>query len=393
MIEICPKDTCTGCRMCGDICPVKAISFKEDANGHIYPEIDQQLCINCKKCERNCPTNHPIIKNNKPPRAIACWVKDKVKRKNSTSGALSFILSKWMIEREGVFIGVTWDSTINNARHIVVDDIDQLYKCQGSKYSHSDTSGIYKRVQDYLKKGIKVLFTGTPCQIAALKSFLGKDYEYLYTVGLVCHGVPSRKLLRNRIEQIEEEYGHCVIDYKSRAKTPNQYNSSCQYTLDNQEKVHISVFKDFFFRIFVTNYGLRPNCFKCPYSCSERVEDLTVADFWGYNPHSLKYRSFRRGTSLVLLNTEKGQKMFQSIEKELVVDYRSLSEAQSCNQNLIKPQLKPDDYDKFWQDYHSGTDLENLSLKYAPPRKYERNLLTKFKIFLKMIIPTKLYVK
>lgn len=390
MTEICNIEDCTGCQACRMVCPVSAISFVEDKRGHIYPSIDQSLCIDCSKCVRTCPSIHPVIHNEPPAHAIACWTKNKLDRQTSTSGAISYTLSKRFVERGGYFFGVTWDQQQNNAVHDHTKDPKELWRFQGSKYSHSDVRNTYQTVESFLKKGEKVLFSGTPCQIAGLKAYLKNDYPGLYTIGLVCHGVPSRKALRERIQGIEAELGVKVVDYRSRVKTPDQYFTSSQYVFDNGERVSVSIHQDYFFRFFVTNYGLRPNCFNCSYSNSQRVEDLTVGDFWQYRPKSLKYRSYRKGTSEVLVNNSKGQELFDSIRDLLVIDVRPLSQAQAGNRNLLKPQPIPDRYEEFWHEYENGASLEELSPRYYPLTQFNIPVKTRIKVWLNMLLPTTL---
>lgn len=390
MIEICPKEECTGCQACKQVCPTSAISFREDQHGHIYPVINQQVCIDCNKCERTCPSVHPLSYNPPSDKAIACWIKDSNERIRSTSGGLSFGISKRFVEDGGVFVGVCWDNKLNNAIHQLSENVDELHKYQGSKYSHSDVRNVYPEIKALLRNGRKVLFSGTPCQIAGLKAFLQKDYDGLYTIGLVCHGVPSRKILRDKIATIEKEFGSKVIDYKSRVKTPDQYRASVQYTLLDGREIRISIFRDYFFRCFVTNFALRPNCFRCQYARTERVEDLTVADFWGYTPYSLKFRSYLKGTSEVLINSPKGKTLFKMVEDLINSDTRPISEAQTCNRNLVSPQQKPDGYDEFWARYLAGETLQKLSPKYFPLVDYEISMISRVKSYLKMILPTRI---
>lgn len=391
MIEICPKEDCTGCQACKQVCPTAAISFTEDDYGHIYPKIDKNICIDCNKCNRICPSVHPIKLHPAADSAIACWIKDSEKRKDSTSGGLSYGISKRFVEEGGIFVGVYWDNNINNAAHNLTDSIEGLNLFQGSKYSHSDVQNIYHEIKDLLKMDRKVLFSGTPCQIAGLKAYLNNDYDNLFTIGLVCHGVPSRRVLRDRLVSIEHEFGYKVTDYKSRVKTPDQYRSSSQYTLQNGKKIRFSVFKDLYFRFFVTNYGLRPNCFRCQYARSERIEDLTVADFWGYQPYSLKFRSYLKGTSEVLINTPKGKMLFDMVKKDLIYDIRPIQDAQSCNRNLNTPQEKPKDYNEFWDRYLAGETLADLSPIYFPMIDYKFSPLSRFKTYIKMILPSKIF--
>lgn len=174
MEEICPKIDCTGCKTCSLKCPKQCISFREDDKGHIYPIIHQDICINCGLCKKVCPVLHPIELHPIPEKVFASWIKDNKNRLISTSGGLSYLLSYYIVKNGGVFYGVDWDSEVQDVAHYRCDDIKELKRFQGSKYGHSDVRDTYKEVLKDLKEGKNVLYSGTPCQIAGLKSFLGK---------------------------------------------------------------------------------------------------------------------------------------------------------------------------------------------------------------------------
>lgn len=386
MQEICPKVDCTGCQTCKQICPQSAIRMLEDEMGHIYPSISQQDCIDCGLCVEHCPSIN-VPEMNSPIKVMAGWITDVAQRKASTSGGISYILSKWIVIRGGYFCGVVWDKKTKGTKHELTNDISCISQFQGSKYSHSDTSNIFKEIKVLILKGKEVLFIGTPCQIAGLKAFLAKDYKNLYTVDLICHGVPSRKLLRDRIDTVEKNTGKSVVNMKSREKTPNQYSTSVKYFYEDGSSTLVPIHKDFFFRCFVENYCLRPNCYKCKYSNEQRVSDLTIGDFWGYVPYSLKFRSYRKGTSVMLINTDKGIKLFESIKPNLICEERKFSEALSCNRNLGKPQIRPLNYDEFWKRYLSGENIQILFKTYFPPLNYKSSPRSKLRAWVKMLLP------
>lgn len=346
---ICSHDSCTGCQTCRLICPKKCIEMQEDEKGNIYPVINQKLCINCQKCQKLCPSLNPPEFSEKPINVYAGWSKDRQARKYSTSGAISYTLSKYFLERGWNFCGVIW--TNDGAVHKVTSDIGEITQFQGSKYSHSDVKNCYKEIQVLLDANERVLFTGTPCQVAGLKKYLGKVYENLYTVDIICHGVPSRRILRDRINSIEQEHGKRVIEMRFRDKQPDQLHTCCKYIFEDGSFVLHEYNKDFFFRSFVDNYALRENCFNCQYSCLQRVSDMTIADFWGYKPKSMKFYKYEIGVSLIMVNTEKGNQMIDFIKKDIVFESRGYKEC--SNRNLYAPQAKPAYYDAYWADYNN----------------------------------------
>lgn len=389
---ICPYDKCTGCQACKQICPKEAISMVENERGFIYPIVDNDLCIDCGLCQKKCPSVTPVSKHT-PIQVYAGWNKDADDRKTSNSGGISYLLSQYVVSSGGYFCGASWDIDSKCTKHVVTNDVNKLSLYQGSRYSHSDTGDCFKEIRGLLNSGKSVLFTGTPCQVAALKNFLGKEYDNLMTVDLICHGVPSKLTLRDRINTIEKRYNRKVVDMKSREKTPDQLFTSTKYTFEDGSFYRISVFKDPFFRSFVENYTLRPNCFGCEYAGKERVSDITIGDYWGYNPHSLRYRDYQKGNSVIIINTQKGRHILEAISNRLVLDERTYEDAASCNQNLNSPQPCPNNRDEFWKEYISGKTLDDLLDKYYPPIVMRRTFKDKVRIFLKMILPTSLYLK
>ena len=358
---ICSHEMCTGCQACRIACPKHCISMKEDDKGNIYPAIDNTLCIDCRRCQKVCPSLNPPVFSKRPLKVYAGWVKDKKARKYSTSGGISYVLSKHFLEKKDVFCGALW--TKDGAVHKLSSEISDLKKYQGSKYSHSDVKNCYKEIREELSLGRSVLFTGTPCQVAALRKYLNKEYDNLFTVDIICHGVPSRRILRDNIKDIEQVHGKKVVEMRFRDKQPDQLHTCCKYIFEDGTFVLHEYRKDFFFRSFVDNYALRENCFNCNYSRIQRVSDMTIADFWGYQPKSLKFYKHELGVSIIIVNSEKGERLIDMVKDSIVYEERDYHEC--INRNMYKPQLKPDDYDLYWADYDRG----NIS-KSEIQRKY-----------------------
>lgn len=340
--------------------------MEEDVKGHIYPHIDKEKCIDCGACKKVCPVNSPIIRNSILG-VYAGYIKDDVNRKISTSGGMAYKLSEHIIECGGVVFGAMWCEY--GAKHVCVSNKEDLYLLQGSKYSHSDVGDTYVEAKKYLQKGIEVLYTGTPCQIAGLKSFLRKDYPNLFTIDIVCHGVPSRLVLKDYLQQLETEYNNRVTNVRFRDKNPNQYATCMKFTFQNNMIYKQSVYKNLFFRCFVENYCLRENCYKCQYANKNRVGDLTLADFWGYHPHHFKFFRYEKGTSLILCNTERGKSLLEGINDEIEIENSSFEIAARGNLNLNSPQKKPKDYHAFWKDYLECRDLKVIKYKYYSDQK------------------------
>ncbi|MBQ5616217.1 MAG: Coenzyme F420 hydrogenase/dehydrogenase, beta subunit C-terminal domain, partial [Bacteroidaceae bacterium] len=379
---------CTGCQACRVACPTNAITMQENEKGNIYPVVDEQQCINCNKCARICPELTPVELHHKQDKVLAMWVNQSNKRKYSTSGGVSYILAKTIIERGGYFCGAVYND--GGAEHCICSNIDELHHFQGSKYVHSNVKEVYKEIEVLLKDSNEVLFTGTPCQIAALRSYLRKEYDKLYCVDIVCHGVPNKKVLGNRIKAIEKVHGKKVIDIRFRDKQPDQHNTYMKYTFNDSTSLSNKFSEDPYSRSFVLNYTLRDNCFNCRYSRAERCSDITIADFWLYNPRKLKYHSYRKGTSLVIVNSAKGNNLLLEIKKYCTIDNsRNFKYALRGNHNLKAPQIKPNDYNLFWERYLNGETLEDLQKDFYPSVKVPQwTVKQKIKYYIKLTLST-----
>ena len=379
---------CTGCQACRVACPVNAITMQENNKGHIYPVVDEEICIKCNKCANTCPEIKKPDFAETQQKVYACWTNDKFNRKYSTSGGISYALSRKVIDEGGVFCGVVYQHP--SAEHQICDDINGLYRFQGSKYIHSDVKEVYVEIENLLKSGRTVLFSGTPCQVAALRAYLRKPYHTLFCIDILCHGVPSKKILRDRIKHIEALVGGKKIkDIRFRDKNPDQYTTYVKYTFKDDSHVKMPVQHDAYFRCFVTNHSLRENCFNCQYSCRGRVGDITLADFWGYAPKRFKFRSYRKGTSLVIVNTSQGELLFQKLKEHLTIDDScTMEQAVRGNHNLKSPQPKPIGFDSFWTRYLNGETIEELMPEFYPKDRIpKKSTLQRAKLFISLLLP------
>lgn len=336
---ICPTDKCTGCYACVNICPKKCIEMKEDNYGYIYPEINQNLCIHCNLCNKVCPVNHPI-QGNQSQNAYASWALDEEQRKLSTSGGLATLVSKFVIENEGIVYGAAYEN--GEFQHIEINDAKELSKIRGSKYVHSYVNYSFRKIKNLLNQNTKVLFIGTPCQVAGLKSFLGKEESNLYTIDIVCHGVPSQKLLKEELKDFEP-YDKVLF------RDQNGFN----LTVFNKGVVKKSIpsYKSLYYQAFLDSLTYRENCYTCPYANSKRVGDLTLGDFWGLGNLKSEKKDEDKGISLILVNTDKGAKLLYSVEPEVFLEERSLNEAIQGNSQLRHPSKLHKNRDVFLNQY------------------------------------------
>lgn len=302
-----PEDCC-GCRACANICPKNAISFKEDKYGFLFPEIDESLCVECGKCKTACAFQNSEKEYRRTPiKGYAAVLKDKKRLKQSASGGVFWSVAEWVIGKGGCVFGVVWDSDMNPV-HACAETIEQLVPMQGSKYVQSNVGNSYNRVMEELAQGRWVLFTGTPCQVAALRHYLrNKNSDKLITLDLVCHGVPNNKLFHKTIDSLEKQYGGKIVDFHFRHKRPDWLNGCIWVKIKKKNKYITRVvfhLESPYFTFFTPkNQSCRQSCAGCKYSSTHRVGDMTMGDFWGFEKAGIKLR-YIDGLSCLLVNNE-----------------------------------------------------------------------------------------
>lgn len=334
MEKICEYSLCTACGACAGICPKDCISFEIDKNqnGHIYPHIDQNKCIDCGLCVRTCPVNNPI-QLSAPSETLASFALDTNVCATSSSGGLSYSFGKEIIKRGGVVYGCVVDYGPQfRICHKRIDNISDLALTQGSKYVHSKIDrAIYVSVKEDLAKGKDVLFTGTGCQIAGVRNFIKKDYSNFYAIDIICHGVPSLKLLtdylslRYNVSQIQK------LSFRSKS----EYNICGIY--ESGTPIALPLPKNLYMMGFMKGLYCRYACYACQYARSIRGGDITLGDFWGIKAKFEDRPKSSKGTSVVLINTDKGKILLESIRSELALIERPLNEAVDGNPQLRHP--------------------------------------------------------
>lgn len=302
--------TCTGCHACASICPKKCIVMKDAGEGFLFPVIDLESCVQCGRCKNVCPVLHEQKKSTHT-QAFAMKSRDENERKNSTSGGVFSLIAKRVIDEGGIVYGAAYDENFS-VRHISVEDDGRLTFLQGAKYVQSTIGTTFMEIEKELKRGRQVLFSGTPCQCVGLKAFLGKEYDNLLTVDLICHGVPSPKVWQTYIDYRsgKENNGKrpVKINMRSKASGWSKYSAEFDYGEGNITRVQNN--QDLFIRAFIGNICLRGSCSDCAAKGVERCTDLTLGDYWGvWNQHP--EFDDNKGVSIVFVHSEKGKNALQ----------------------------------------------------------------------------------
>ena len=318
MINIQNKVDCCGCNACGDACPKQAITFKTDNEGFWYPEVDMVKCIDCGLCEKVCPIQHKAnhVERYSDPNVFAAYTKDETIRLDSTSGGIHSMLAQKMYERNAYVGGAVYnpDHTVSQ---IVDDNPDRLPEIRSSKYLQSNAEGIYKEIRNLLKEGKNVFFCGCPCQIHAIYNFLGKEYDNLVTCDFICRGVNSPKVFLKYIEMLERQFGSKATEIKFKNKKWGWHNFSLRVNFENGREYCKDRWHDLFFIGYLQAGNFtRPSCYECHFKGFPQKADITLADFWGIEKVDPTMDQ-DKGTSLVMVNSDKGQALFDSIKDKI----------------------------------------------------------------------------
>lgn len=309
MIDIIKKENCCGCSACSQICAKNAVTMKSDSEGFLYPEVNRELCTDCGLCDKVCPIINKEADTPKPQKAYLVQNKNKKVLKESTSGGAFTAIAEYVIRHEGVVFGVAYDRNFR-AVHTEVSSSDELKKFRNSKYVQSNPCNTFRKVKDYLNSGKLVCYSGTPCQIEGLKSFLLKDYKNLITVDVVCRAVPSPMIWEKYKKFIAGE--NKITGAKFRDKRHYGYDYSQMTVTTKQGHYHAGVESDPYLRAFFTNLSDRPSCYECQFKKRYRVSDITIWDC--FEPQKFDKRlDNNSGATRVLVHSGKGAELMKNI--------------------------------------------------------------------------------
>lgn len=340
------KSECNGCTACMNICPKKAITMEKDEEGFLYPKINEEKCVKCGICKNICTLIHNKKQQNILKGVYGVKIKDESKRATSRSGGIFRSISDDIINDKGTVYGAAFDENLN-VIHKKINNIEDLDLLSGSKYVQSDLKETFNEVEKDLKNNLKVLYSGTACQIAGLKAYLDTkkvDTKNLYTCDVVCHGVPSPKLYKDYLKFIEKKYKNKIVKFNFRDKKFGWAAHRETIVLNNNKEFS----SNYYTSLFYSNNALRPSCYECQFANLNRISDITIADFWGIDNINKNFND-NRGVSLVLVNNEKGQELFEQTKYKL--NYIECEINQCMQPNLRKPTEKPNCRQNFWDDY------------------------------------------
>ena len=369
------KSECCGCTACQQICPVQCIVMTSDEEGFLYPKINEGQCIGCRKCEVVCPIQSPpLVKGN--TQTYVGYAQSEEIRRQSSSGGIFSLAAEYVLKRGGAVFGAAFDDSLA-VHHICVESEEDLDKLRGSKYVQSSLENTYAQAEEYLIDGRWVLFSGTACQIAGLKNYLGKEYDRLLTIDVLCHGVPSPKIWKLYLEEQERKYNSKITSIQFRDKKLGWKLFSIRIQFENGREYAVPFTKDKFMNLFLGNIDLRPSCYDCRFKAFPRPSDMTIGDCWGIE-HHLPELDDDLGTSVILVHSAKGERLFKAIRERLTVKEAALDSvlpktADSRRSVEMHPNRK-----QFWADVQLGQSIEQIS------GRIRRNLVQKVLGYLRM---------
>ena len=365
MITISDPKECSGCSSCVERCPKHCITFDEDNEGFRYPKVDVSKCVECGLCEKVCPV---INGNDTQPitKVLAAINNDIEVRLDSSSGGIFSAIATDVINKGGVVFGAAYTPEWE-VGHQYAETFEELTKFRGSKYMQSVIGQSYSQAEGFLKGGKIVLFSGTPCQIAGLKQFLRKEYDNLMTIDIICHGVPSAKVWRKYLAQLEK--GHVISsDIRSvnfRSKRPGWRESKVEIISDGG-KYEASKEEDAYFEAFIRNVILRPICYECPFKEGRNGSDMTIADFWGIQDIDSSMDD-DRGTSMVILHNDR-----ISLPKTLVTKSENRDSFISHNGSYFHSANYNGNRRLFFDKLNKSDDIIRLMRRCSRPSKTQR---------------------
>lgn len=384
MIKVNDKKDCCGCTACKNICPVKAISMIKDEEGFYYPKVDEKRCINCGVCEKICPIINKKEKIEKEQVSYVINNKNEEVRRQSTSGGAFTPIAEYVIKNNGVVFGATYGKNLE-VYHTYTERIEDLQMFRGSKYVQSDLKDSFQEVKKFLLDDRLVLFSGTPCQIQGLKSFLREDYNNLITLDVVCRAVPSPLVLEKYLEyQRKKNNDKKINSIIFRDKSKYGYSYSSMTVKGNDFTYREGVETDPYLRAFFNNYSGRPSCYNCKFRDNDRISDFTVWDCFTIAEFDKKLAD-NKGTTRMIIQTKKGRDIFDKIKSNFDYTEIDVKDAVKNVREMVESPKPNPKREEFFKDLNIMKE-EEFFKKYFPNTIKVKGE----KIIRKILIKTKL---
>ena len=375
---------CYGCGACKTICPTGAISMEYNQEGFLVPKIDLNKCIQCGACEKKCiylnPQNSQYIIENKD--AYAVFAKNEQDRFRSASGGIFYQMAEWMIEHNGYVCGSIWNKKWE-ATHIVTNNMEDIVKMQGSKYVESNLNNCYQQIMKLIKEGKKVLFSGTPCQVAGIKSLLGEN-QNLFTCSIICEGVPSTKVWKKYVKNLEKKQNSKLqyVNFKYKGKAGWLHPNS-RYIFENNKKIEkIAYEEDLYGLGFVKNLFNRNSCQHCQYKACNSKADIIIGDLWGTDYDLLK-KSKNKGLSVLIKMNSKFDNILNDLQEKIFFKKILTTDAIKSNYTLMNCAKQNENRKKFFRELDSKNIEDNINnyIHYHKKKIKMKNILTKMGVY------------
>lgn len=381
MIEIVSKKDCCGCGACAQVCPKNSISLVRDEEGFWYPAVEQAQCVDCGACDRACPMQKQGTVAEAAVDAYAAYAKDEKIRGESSSGGIFSLLAEQILSNQGVVFGAAFAEDFS-VHHIAIERREDLSLLRGSKYLQSRIENTYREAKTVLDTGRPVLFSGVGCQIAGLKAFLKGDYVNLYTVDVLCHGVPSTEVWQKYLQEQRGRSGAGIADVFFRKKITGWKKYSLELTFQDGRKHNSLSSEDTFMKCFLSNICLRPSCHSCRFKAFPRLSDITIGDAWGIDKH-MPDMDDDRGTSVIVVNSEKGKELLDMIRQQMQLRQGELDALLPENADSRKSVKAHPRRSRFFAAAARGASMEELER--LARRSLLRRVLSKGKSLAKRI--------
>lgn len=384
-IELCSTLDCTGCFACENACRRSAITRVKNDEGFQYPEIQHDKCISCHACQQVCPVLNPIPKFERGT-VYAAWHKDNDIKKKSSSGGMFSAFAEVILKEGGLVVGASLCED-GYVRHICATDNVQFKELRGSKYVQSlINNDMYYRIRSHLQNGHKVLFSGTPCQVSAIRKTFKRFPQQLYTIDLVCHGVPSPDFFADFLKRLKKKMPYLVSyqfrDYKNWLVCSNVNVNVNGHIYTRYLYGEPTFYQD----AFLKGYLHRENCYRCQYTSIERVSDITLADFWGIGKFKPINADYKGGCSMVSVNSTKGQELMDKVKDMVYCEPRDIQETiTGGNEQIVRPSTRPVERNTFYVDAKTMSN-KKLIKKYNLKLRVQSTLSQRIKYRIKSLI-------